>query len=254
MKKILISAILILGLVAFTIPAFAGSKATADAGATAEGTFSNTISFPESKDLTSVNNNGSGYRGFPMGVQMTYPGFPTYLNGPTDGASVTDLETYLMYGNSFDIATLDAIVNQGGLDWLGVNGMKVITTAECAQTSEKPAAVKALLKKQVKGTYKRVATITVKATNLNVTSERLLAAAAFEAASYGASEIHIIDSGKHRVMSGSGWGIGLYYYAASLSAAETSGGMGGGGTGYSQGESGYQDKPWVKVIAVIPAK
>lgn len=253
MKKLIFSAMLILGLIVLTTPAFADSSATAsvsDVSATANN--SNSISFPESKDLMTTDINAKGYRGFVTGPQMTYPGIPTYLNGPTDGASVTDLETFLAYGNTFDIATLNAMTDQGGLDFFGW-GIKVTTVAECPK-AEAPAAVKALLKKQVKGVYKRVATITVKATDLNTTTEKLLAAAALEAASYGAPEIHVIDSGKMRVMAGSGWGIGLYYYAANLSAAETSGGMGGGGTGYSQGESGYQDKPWVKVIAVIPAK
>lgn len=209
----------------------------------------------EQKDLTTAVVDAKGYRGFPIGPQMTYPMMPTYLNGPTDGASVTDLKTFLIYGNMFDLPTLDAMTNQSGFDFFSL-GLKVITVAECPKVADdaRPAKIKALMKDQVKGVYKRAATITVKATDLNTTSEKLLAAAMLEAASYGASEVHVIDAGKHRVMSGSGWGIGIYYYAAGLNSAETSGQMGGGGTGYSTGESGYQDKPWVKVIAVIPAK
>lgn len=276
MKKILISVLLILGLVAFTTPAIAsdatatvsgvtasaeGGTASAEGGSvgivggTATGGAEVNVTFPESKDITTANVNAKGYRGFPSGVQMTYPGMPTYLNGPTDGASVTDLETFLAYGNTFDMAILNTMTNANGLDFFSL-GNKTTTVAEVGKVADdaKPASVKVLLKKQVKGVYKRAATITVKATDLNTTTEKLLAVAALEAASYGAPEIHVIDSGKMRVMSGSGWGIGLYYYAASLSSGEQSGGMGGGGTGYSQGESGYQDKPWVKVIAVIPAK
>jgi hypothetical protein len=266
MKRILISALLILGLVAFTTPAFA-QDVTANTGTAVIGGGQGqgqgqgqTINFSsplipatEQKDLTTVRNEGSGYRGFPIGPQMTYPGLPTYFNGPTDGASVTNLEDFLMYGNVWDIATLEAMAGTGSAsDFLSI-GYKVVTVAECP-TAAQPEKVKALLKKQVKGVYKRVATITVKASNLNTTSEKLLAIAGLEAAKYGASEIHIIDAGKHRVMTGEGWGIGIYYYAAGLSASESSGQMGGGGTGYSTGESGYQDKPWIKVIAVIPAK
>jgi len=268
MKRILISAILVFAITLFGVPAFA-QDVTANTGTAVIGGGQaqgqgqgQTINFSspllpatEQKDLTTVRNEGSGYRGFPMGVQMTYPGFPTYLNGPTEGASVTNLEDYLLYGNTFDLATLNAMINSSGLDFFGL-GIKTVTVAECPKVGDdaRPAVVKALLKKQVKGVYKRAATITVKATDLNTTTEKLLAAAALEAASYGASEIHIIDAGKFRVMAGSGWGIGFYYYAAGLSASESSGQMGGGGTGYSTGESGYQDKPWVKVIAVIPAK
>jgi len=258
MKRILISALLILSLVAFTTPAFAflddnSTNANANVtGVNAGATSNNYVTFPESKDLTTTDINAKGYRGFPIGPQMTYPGFPTYFNGATDGASVTNLEDFLTYGNVWDIATLEAMASGGVFDFIA-SGYKVVTVAECPEGAQ-PEKVKALLKKQVNGKYKRVATITVKATNLNTTSERLLARAALEGAKYGASEIHIIDSGKHRVMTGEGWGIGIYYYAAGLSASESSGQMGGGGTGYSTGESGYQDKPWIKVIAVIPAK
>lgn len=261
MKKIIVVGMLAFGLIfGINSMAFADATATADANATAgnaavlEGGVN--ITFPESRELTTTNVNAKGYRGFPNGIQMTYPGIPTYLNGPTPGASVTDLEDWLMYGNVFDLDTLDNLTGRTTVPGTLRIGYKTVTVTQVPKVdeSEKPEKMKILLKSQVNGVYKRVATITVKATNLDVTTEKLIAAAALEAAAYGASEIHVLDAGMHRVMKGSGWGIGVYYYAANLNSAETSGGMGGGGTGFSTGESGYQDKPWVKVVAVIPAQ
>ena len=262
MKKILLSAILILSMVAFTAPSFAflddnSVDNSTNANATVGSVGATAVSSPSvsnvnfspttiAPDEATVNTNAKGYRGFPNGIQMTYPGMPVYLNGPTDGPSVTDLEVFLMYGNVFDTATLNAMRQDASL--------KVTTSAECPKVEVATETVKALMKKQVNGKFKRVATITVKAKNLDTTSEKLLAAAALEAASFGATEIHVVDAGKLRVMKGSGWGIGFYYYAAGISASESSGQMGGGGTGYSTGESGYQDKPWIKVIAVIAAE
>lgn len=261
MKKLLVVSMLVFGLViGINSMAFADGSASASATATTgnaavlEGGVN--ITFPESRDLTTTNVNAKGYRGFPNGIQMTYPMAPTYLNGPTEGASVTNLEDWLKYGNVFDLATLENLTCRTTAPGALRIGYKTITVTQVpkVEDSAKPEKVKVLLKNQVNGVYRRVATITVKATNLDVTSEKLLAAAALEAAAYGASEIHVLDAGMHRVMKGSGWGIGAYYYAANLNSAESAGGMGGGGTGYSTGESGYQDKPWVKVVAVIPAQ
>jgi hypothetical protein len=229
-------------------PAFADSTASVN-----DVTANVTVNFPDPVSETTANLNNSGLRGYPVGIQMTYPNLMGYFGKESDGASVTDLATWLAYGNTMDLATLKMMANQSGLDFFG-SGIKTVTVAQSTKVEEsaQPAIIKAVMKDKVKGSYKRVATITVKATDLNTTTEKLLAVAALEAAAYGASEIHIIDSGKFRVMTGSGWGIGVYYYGATISGSEKSSGVGGGGTGYSTAESGYQDKPWIKVIAVIP--
>lgn len=256
MKRIFAFAVILLSVLCVGMPAYAqntlnytNTNTASGVGGTWTGDVTISNNLPEGRDLSTTIVDGHGYRGLPIAPQMTYPGIITYLNGATDGASVTDLKTYLAYGNNWDIPTLETM---SASSWLA-RGYKVVTVAECPKTDQQPEKMRALMKDQVNGRYKRVATITVKATNLDTTSEKLLAVASLEAASYGAPEVHVIDVGKHRVISGDGWGIGLYYHVATISSGEGSGQAGGGGTGYSTSESGYQDKPWVKVIAVIPA-
>lgn len=195
----------------------------------------------------------TGIRSFPSGTEVYYPPFVVYMDQPTDGASVTSLEDFLSYGQTFSRTTFQTMIGSESVFGF-LNPYEIITSPEGPKLSDEPPGetlITIKLKSMVKtDEFKRVATITVKATDFDITSEKLLALAGREAMMYEATEIHIIDSGKHRLITGYGWGIGLYYFGSQMSSSERSAGTGGGGTGYSYSETGYQDKPWVKVIAV----
>jgi hypothetical protein len=56
----------------------------------------------------------------------------------------------------------------------------------------------------------------------------------------------ITAEGAHRKVEASGWGIGFYTVIANVSDGGTTSGLGGGGTGYAQNETGPEDRPWMQ--------
>jgi hypothetical protein len=92
--------------------------------------------------------------------------------------------------------------------------------------------------------------VTVKATGPNTVSMEVLAEAALAARDLGADAIHITAEGVERELRSFGWGVGLAYTKASISADETSGGVASGGTGVAGGKAGYKDLPWFQVFAI----
>lgn len=79
---------------------------------------------------------------------------------------------------------------------------------------------------------------TVSSSDKNIISSNLLSDVLYHASTFGATHVQFLAEGTNTELSSSGWGVGLAY----TKATDTS--VSSGGTGYSQGHSGYQNLPW----------
>jgi len=201
---------------------------------------------PEQKDLTSVNNNGHGYRGFNNAAEIHYPGLPGYFGNATPGSSFQSCKTSLIYKDTFSVEELERMAK-------GFLGSKDIVTPLVDEVDDKDKApsIQMLLRKPADGTDVQVlGYITVKATSNNTVSMEILAEAALKARDLGANAIHITAEGIERQLKAFGWGVGLSYTRASINNDETTGGVAAGGTGIAGGSAGYKDMPWFQVFAL----
>ena len=62
----------------------------------------------------------------------------------------------------------------------------------------------------------------------------------------GFDHLQITSEGAHRKVEASGWGIGTYTVAGTVSDAGKTSGLAGGGLGYAQNETGTEDRPWIQ--------
>jgi hypothetical protein len=195
-----------------------------------------------------INNNGRGYRGFASQNDMNYPGTPAFFGPTTKGPMFQDVESMIAYKNVFTVAELEKMSKDGvGMGFLGT---KVIVTplVDRADDSAKSEIMVVLMEKPDKATLKGY--ITVKATNDGKVSAEVMAEAMLAARELGANAIQVSAQGVERVMKAFGWGVGLAYTRATISADEAAGGVASGGTGIAGGEAGYKDRPWIQIFAI----
>ena len=216
------------------------------ADASNSGTFENNIVFPESKDITTTFNNGKGYRGFAEGGPVPIPGMPSYFGPATPGPQYQPARIVVLYQNRF---TKDNVANM--LKKAGKT--KVITTSLYGEPDfvydyVDVYVMDKVLESKVDG--KLLGYITVQAKNDGTVSAHDMAAAMEEVMKMGGNAMQVTGEGVARTLKAFGWGIGVSYTRASLSANETVGGVSAGGMGISGGEAGYKDKPWVQVTVL----
>jgi len=208
------------------------------------------ITFPESRDLTTVNNKGHGYRGFAESGAVPIPGSPSYFGVATPGSSFQNVETIVIYKNVF---TLDEIKGMAKSSF----GSKVIVTPLVDEPAETSDTIQVIIGKDYKSKVaaaRLLGYITVKATGDNTVSVEDLGDAMLAAQKIGANAVHVTAEGVERVMKAFGWGIGLSYTRATIADDETSGGVAAGGMGISGGSAKYLDRPWLQLFALKVAK
>jgi len=62
----------------------------------------------------------------------------------------------------------------------------------------------------------------------------------------GCNYLILTAEGAHRKVEASGWGVGLYLSGGNMASDGMTSGIIGGGTGYSQNETGPEDRPWIQ--------
>ena len=92
--------------------------------------------------------------------------------------------------------------------------------------------------------------MTVRVKRQNSASIDALAEAMETARAMGGSAIHVTAEGVKREMKAFGWGAGLSYTRANITASETGGGVAAGGFGISGGTAGYVDMPWLQIFVL----
>jgi hypothetical protein len=255
MKKLVVLGVAILSLMLFTGNSFAflddnsvdnSTNANANAISDNTGNFSNSVTFPETKDVTTSRVDAKGYRGFNAPTEMNYPGMPAYFGNAVPGSSFQSCKTALIYKDTFTASELTLLAKDPF-------GSKVIVTPLVKEVADKDKAefMKMMLRKPGEDLkVEIVGYITVKATGKNTVSMEVLAEAALAARDLGANVIHITAEGVDRELKAFGWGVGLSYTRASISDTEQGGAVAAGGTGISGGSAGYVDMPWFQVFAL----
>lgn len=187
-----------------------------------------------------INSNGHGYRGFPEGANINYPGMPSSLGGiTTKGPQIFDITKLIKIQPIYDAEMLENMDDTG---WGDIEVME--TTFRDVSDAPLPDEVKAQIE-QVQGATV-VSFIAIRGTDSDVSSVDLYGYVMNRARKMGADRVQYLDQGPEIVMDSSGWGIGFNTTMATISSSEGTGTLSGGGTGYSSGTAGYQARPWLQ--------
>lgn len=247
MKRIIVTAILIMGLVAFGGITMATAQECgnfAEAGAGASATIeTGAIQFPETKDLTTSNVNAKGYRPFPEAGNVPMAPLPGYFGEATKGSQYQSVPSMITYKDTFTVDEMEKMAK-------GLWGSKPIVTPLVDKVAKEDLAdtIKVSVEKQEGA--RLLGYITVKATSEGTVSPEILAEAMLAARELGANTVHVSADGVERVLKALGWGIGFSHTSANLDADETQGGLSAGGMGISGGKAGYHDNPWIQLFAL----
>jgi len=195
-----------------------------------------------------------GNRGFPANEGQVFPPMP--YNG-TQG----DRKVGPQYEALSDLVEFQHRFTVKEIDNMRVNAKNVQTevvtpSGEFVNISHRSKNILLYLrnpKKVLNFTVEIRGWIMVRATKKDITSEELLAIAMHEAWKLGANSIYGRD-GFTRTLLAKGWGIGGNSTIAKMGNNDTLAGVATGGTGYSSGESKFQDRPWIKVQALYVTK
>lgn len=250
MKKI-IAGMMVCGMIIFGASTAFGDVTVGDnnddnvaAAATADVSASAVINMPQADTRglgqQTINSNGHGYRGFPEGANINYPGMPNSLGGiTTKGPQLFDITKLIKIQSTYNEKMLENMDDTG---WGDVEVME--TTFTDVSDLPLPAEVKAQIE-QVQGAQV-VSFIALRAKDSDVSSVDLYSYVMKRAYEAGADRVQYLDQGPEIVMSSSGWGIGFNTTMATISSGEGTGTLTGGGTGYSSGTAGYQARPWLQ--------
>lgn len=255
MKKILIilcSLVLVIGMARFAdassiLSPEANANATNYSNSAAQnGNQTTDIRFGNVPAEQSMDNQGRGYRNFPQGGNVNFPGMPGFYGETTRGALFVEIGKFLKYKDEF---TLENTRNM--TDDLG--DIDVMPTYLCEKPEEPYNGV-------VKGHLEHVVDaeiigfISLRADDDDVTSMAILGKITEIVRERGGNAFHITGDGVVRKMLARGWGIGLTGTHAAISASEGSGTVASPGLGYSAGQAGYVDFPWIQVFVLKTAQ
>jgi len=196
------------------------------------------------KDLTTVQNNGHGYRGFNNPAEITYPGMPSYFGPSTRNSNVQPAKPMVMFKDTFTRAEIESYLNGTRVE----HNRAGEEIADADKTADQ--SIKVILIAPDKDTVLQTALITTSAKNTDTESKDVLFAALLTGLDSGADLLLITSEGASTILKSFGWGIGLSYTRATLSADEATGGVGAGGLGISGGTAGYNSLPWIQAIGL----
>jgi hypothetical protein len=258
MRKLIITSIAIMAFIAipFMTPAFAGDTTTnsgagvigVDNQAMSQGqgqsindtaNNSNVINFPESRDVTTTNNRGHGYRGFNNPAEINYPGMPSYFGPNTKNPNVQPAKVMTLFQKDFTRSEIEAYLKGTSVDH-NRSGVGY----------EKTDKITVIFSPPDPSTVVQTALITTSAKNKDTESKDVLYSAILTGLDSGADLLLITAEGAGTILKSFGWGIGISYTRASINADETTGGVGAGGLGIAGAEAGYKSLPWIQAIGL----
>ena len=251
MKKIIMLLTAVMIVVGFSGSASAflddnstNADATANAVSAINQPINVNVNMPAQKDLTTVNTNAKGYRGFAVPGDIPIPAQgPAYFGNTTPGPQFQSMKTVLIYKNTFTVNELTIMAK--GCD---VDVMPNPLISKPAKDATLASDVKIFLSKPATATL--VGFITVKSGDDDDVSVDVMAKAALEAQKMGGNAIHITAEGVKRQLKSFGWGIGLSNSTATMSSSEQTGTITSGGFGISGGHAGYVDFPWLQIFVL----
>jgi len=198
---------------------------------------------PEQKDITTVRNEGHGYRGFANPAETAYPGMPSYFGPAVRNGNVRTVKSIIMYKDTF---TRSDVI--GLLKGVVVDANSTISKVE---DEDGTATVKVVLLPPAKYDVNRqCAVINSQATDKKASSVNALAAAINAALDVDADTLFITAEGAGCELNSNGWGVGLAWTTAVINSSENTGSVGSGGLGVTGGTAGYSSLPWIQGIAL----
>ena len=239
MKKLFAIFAIMIAVMMFSAPVMAGS--TSFAGASAGATINMPEDSREYKDMP---------RGFPIGTEVKYGPMPSYFGPDKPGPNTMDLRMILEMKQEW---------NRDCLKVTGSNA-KTNTRARFFEPTRKRLGKEFKARKTdtinihlgLPPTDARLAgVVMVRARDTKATTLEIMADAARSALDIPGATMYIVAYSSTKVVKSGGWGIGFHSSAATMNGTNDLGSVTSGGTGFSTGEAGYQDKPWMHAYVVV---
>ena len=200
--------------------------------------------------------NGELNRMFPIPGSVMFPGTPSYFGPATPGQNFIPLSKLTMYNIVWEYKVINNMVDDKG--WGGLNvQVRHLLKKDDVQSEDEQNMTKEEKEEFVKIfttitkpansiSIKQVAFATVATTNDKKISVDVFSRLMKECYESGGNVIHFLSEGVNRKMRASGWGVGINNSTHVMSSGQGLGNVSVGGLGYSNGTSGYVDRPWMQ--------
>lgn len=244
MKK-LFASLMIVGLVMFFTANANAQTANATVTDVSAGAQSIVV-FPDPVTESTINSNGHGYRGLPLGAVslQSFPNAAPYmLQHKEPGLQKWDAKAILFWK---DCWTEDEMVKANISAYFGSQNR---FSPMVGKVNAGPSTVKWVLEAK-KDDYNLVGFGSFRVTNNRVATPEQFAEASAIARQYGADHILLVADGTEVVLDSTTWSVMIGYSAAGLSSDEKTGQAGGGGIGWANTKAGYKDYPWIQFVAL----
>ena len=204
--------------------------------------------------------NGELNRMFPIPGSVMFPGTPSYFGPPTPGQNFIPLSKLTMYNVVWEYKVINKMVKDKGWGGMNVQVRRLVDDEDLKEVDENGDTID--LTEEQKEQYikifttitkpanaievRQVAFATIATTNdkkISVDTFSVLMKKCYES---GGNVIHFMAEGINRKMRASGWGVGINNSTSVMSSGQGLGNVAVGGLGYTNGTSGYVDRPWMQ--------
>ncbi len=190
-------------------------------------------------------------RDFPIPGSVVFPMTPGYFGPSTPSHNFIPLSKLTMYSIVWNYDEIENMIEDKG-GWTKNSGLDVQIRHLVKNTNENKDENEKVFTTTTKpknaSSIKQLAFATAVITDDHKISPDVFARLLKECHDAGGNVIHFLAEGIDRKMRASGWGIGINNSTAVMSNGQGLGNVAVGGTGYSNGTSGYIDRPWLQAI------
>lgn len=187
-------------------------------------------------------------RDFPIPGSINFPGTPSYFGAATPGPNFIPLSKLTMYSVIWDMTSIKNMVSDKD-GWTKNSGLdvRVRHIVKVKDTDEKYDKIITTITKPKNATYvQQLAFGVVSTTDDHKISVDDFSRLLYECHMAGGNVIHFLAEGITRKMRASGWGVGINNSTSVVTTGQGLGNVSVGGLGYSNGTSGYVDRPWLQ--------
>lgn len=193
-------------------------------------------------------------RGFVVPGEVTYGPLINYFGKPLPSSGFQPVEQLLMYGCWFTEGALKNMLKgvedaEAELKVVNLN----LDPAPAATEDGETKWIKVVISrdKYVGADVDYVGPATGRSENAKTTMVEVLAKTALEAIENGCNVLHLTAQGAVRDAFAYGWGIGFASTQAQVYNNSDKSNVSIGGFGYSSGQAGMRDKPWIQGFGLI---
>ena len=183
-------------------------------------------------------------RGFGVPGDMVFPGTPGYFGEACPGHAFMPIAKIIMFTQAWDVDSAKNMLK--GRDGAKDVQVRKLYGSEGVLETDK---IHVSINKPNAENIKPLAFATVAAKSGSSISADVFAKMLVRASEVGANHVMFLAEGVNRKVAAWGFGIGFNHTNADLKGGGNgSSGMSTGGTGWSYGEAGYVDKPWLQAV------